>query len=76
MKTIYHVYSDSDGEIEGMFDADGNMLGAWCCNDGLWRGEYFDPFLRKLGIEVKYDATGECEEFKGLRRKLEAALGG
>ena len=72
MKTIYHVYSDRDGEIEGMFDAEENLLDWWCCNDGMWRGEYFDGFLEALGIAVEYD-TSQAPLFKRLRKKLEKA---
>lgn len=51
MKTIYYVPSDKL-EADGMFDADGNLLGAWCINDAMWRGEYMNGFMKALGIEV------------------------
>lgn len=54
MKTIYLAYSDTYGEdVEGMYDADGNLLDLWACNDASWRGEYFDTFMEALGIKVK-----------------------
>jgi hypothetical protein len=50
---VFMVYDDGDeGEIEGAFDADGNLLDTWCNNDAHWRDEYFDGFMKKLGIEV------------------------
>lgn len=56
MRNIYFVDLESDetGECQGMFDEDGNLLGMWASNDGNWRGEYFDGFLRELGIKVNY----------------------
>ena len=53
MRTIRHVILEDD-DYEGMFDEAGNLLGAWHANDGNWRGEYFDGFLKELGITVKY----------------------
>ena len=53
-RTIYHVYAD-EYEVEGMFDEDGKLLGAWSGNDGTWRHEYFNEFLKKLGITVKHN---------------------
>lgn len=61
MKTIYYAYADNVcteeqfdrlGEVEGMFDEQGKLIGAWCLNDGNWRSEYFDPFMEALGIQV------------------------
>lgn len=73
-KTLYFISlcDDDVGEVEGMFDADGTILGTWACNDGQWRGEYFDGFLMKLGFEVlMWDAmTDEWRE--GLEDKLKA----
>jgi hypothetical protein len=66
--TIYHVYDCEHGEIEGMFSEDGKLLGAWCTNDGKWRGEYFDGFLQTLDIQVKY-----LDDEKDPRQKLWAA---
>ncbi len=75
MKTIYHVYYEGyedglpeTGEIEGMIDSDGNLLGAWAANDGTWRGEYFDGFMEKLGIEVlsSWDQPGHAERLNTL----------
>ena len=51
MKTIYYVYVD-DYEAEAMFSASGELLDFWSCNDGCWRGEYFNPFMKAAGIEV------------------------
>ncbi len=66
---IFNVYDCGDeGEIEGMFDDKGNLLGWWSCNDGNWRGEYFDGFLSKLGIEVVYDSDDEEKLVRKLRR--------
>ena len=54
MKTIYHVYycSEEYGEIEGMFEVDGSLISYWNCNDAMWRNEYFDGFMLKLGFVV------------------------
>lgn len=77
MKTIYHVYicDDDVGEVEGMFDTDGKLLGTWSNNDGNWRGEYFDPFMKELGIEVK-DGSRNRKLIKALRDTWKAWLNG
>jgi hypothetical protein len=69
MINIYIVYSEGSkcGEIEGVFDADENILDVWSCNDAQWRNEYFAGFMDKLGIEVHYPA-------ETIRAKLEKKL--
>jgi len=52
MKIIYEFYSEKYGEVGGMFDADGNLLDCWVLNDADWRGEYFNGFMKKIGVEV------------------------
>jgi hypothetical protein len=52
-KIVYHFRTCAWGEMEGMFDESGKMLGSWCLNDAHWRGEYMEGFLEKLGIVVK-----------------------
>lgn len=52
-KVIYHFYTEKWGEVEGMFDESGKMLGTWFLNDAHWRGEYMDGFIAELGFEVK-----------------------
>lgn len=75
MKTIYiHYVCDEDiGECQGMFDDAGKLLDGWSCNDGDWRGEYFDGFMEKIGIKVKElpakfkkDALKQLKEHFGL----------
>ncbi len=56
MRTIHHLWyasEESSGEIEGMFDSNGDLLHFWFCNDATWRNHYFNPLMLKLGIEVK-----------------------
>lgn len=53
MKKVYAAYTEECGEVEGMFDEDGNLLDLWSSNDATWRNEYFSGFMKKLGIEVK-----------------------
>lgn len=61
MKTIYFCDYEGDlGEAQAMFDEDGTILDYWYSNDGNWRGEYFDGFLRQLGIKVDY--SGKFDE--------------
>jgi hypothetical protein len=52
MKTVYHVYDEEEGEVEGMFDEKGKLIDTWCCNDASWRGEYFDGFMTWAGIKI------------------------
>jgi hypothetical protein len=52
MRTISIVYSEAQGEIEGAFDENGELLSFWSCNDATWRNEYFGPFMKKLGIKT------------------------
>ena len=52
-RKIYYVSYFEDFEAEGFIDpANGEVLGAWHCNDGVWRPEYFNGFLEALGVEV------------------------
>ena len=53
MKTVYYVQDEEYGEIEGMFDMQGECLGSWYSNDANWRHEYFEDFMANLGVEVK-----------------------
>lgn len=69
MKTIWHVSSEEEGEIEGMFTEEGDLLGMWCSNDACWRNEYFSDFMEELGIEVKDD--WEDPFYVELKEKLE-----
>jgi hypothetical protein len=50
--TIVYVCDGIVGEAQGVFDKNNKLIGAWSCNDGDWRGEYFNPFMEKLGIKV------------------------
>ena len=52
MKTVYYAYNEEYGEVEGMFDEAGELLGTWCCNDANWRHEYFDSFMLSLGVSI------------------------
>ena len=71
MKKIYHVSYCDKFEGEGMFDAKGNLLDAWSCNDGVWRGEYFDGFMKELGIEVDYSRSEDPKLIKKLIKALD-----
>jgi hypothetical protein len=70
LQTIYYVdlCSDDHGEVQAMFDEDKNLIDYWWTNDGNWRSEYFNPFMNKLGFDIRHDLTDECE------RKLEEYL--
>jgi hypothetical protein len=52
--------------VEGMFDEDKKLLGAWCYNDAEWRGEYMNGFIKNLGFVVvqSYD-----NEMRGILRE-------
>lgn len=52
---------------EGMFNEDGELLGYWHENDACWRGEYFNPVLKKLGITVEY--SDDVDLVEKLERK-------
>lgn len=54
-KTVYYAQTEEVGEVEGMFDEDGELLGMWSCNDACWQNEYFSEFLDKLGVYVVED---------------------
>jgi len=64
---IYLGYAcDEDGaEAQGMFSEDGTLLGSWSLNDGNWRSEYFNNFMKNVGITV------EASEDEQLIKKLE-----
>lgn len=74
MKTIYHVYSDRYGEVEGMFLPDGTMLGCWCDNDANWRHEYFNGFMLMLDIVISaWDE--DSAEYKAAVLQIRDAFG-
>lgn len=54
MKKVYlvNMCHDEQGEAQGMFSEEGELLGTWAFNDGNWRTEYFDGFAEKMGFEV------------------------
>lgn len=61
---IYHIgYEGDHGEIEGMFNEGGEILGCWSRNDGNWRSEYFDGFIESLGHTIDYDAWKNKKKF-------------
>jgi hypothetical protein len=62
LKPIIHIF-DEQNEIEGMFDLDGNCLGAWCLNDANWRNEYFNGFIEALGYEITASNEDDYEIF-------------
>lgn len=69
MKVIYFSNYEGDlGEAQAMFNDDGTLLDYWCSNDGNWRGEYFDGFLRNLGIQVDYSGQYD-KEFEKILEK-------
>lgn len=73
-RVIYHIaISDDDvGEVEGMFDETGALLGSWASNDATWRGEYFNGFLGKLNFDV-LDSDDVTEDWRvALETKLKA----
>jgi hypothetical protein len=70
LKKIYFASVEDVGEVEGMFDEKGELIDTWCCNDGTWRGEYFDHFIKYLGAEIFYYYNTP----KALREKMENAL--
>ena len=68
MKKVYHVQCEAM-EVEGMFDEDGKLLGAWCLNDADWRSEYFNDFMKAAGIKVV--ASKKKEYILELQKFLE-----
>lgn len=75
---IYSIYiEDSDlGEVEGMINDKGEVIGYWWSNDASWRNEYFGPFMQKLGITV---VTPEKKLYvklqKVLKKHIQASQG-
>lgn len=71
MDNLYLVdlYLENGGEIQGMFESDGTLIGHWSCDDALWRKEYFSSMMRALGYTVEYS------ENELLVAQLEAIYG-
>lgn len=64
MKVYIVTLCDDDvGEIQGAFNEKKDLIGWWCLNDANWRHEYFNDFMKELGIEV-------CTGGKALEKKL------
>lgn len=68
MKITHLLVCDDDGEMEGMFDDKGVLLGGWSMNDAHWRGEYMNGFIEALGHEVVF--LDACD----ARKKAEKAM--
>lgn len=72
MRTIVIVTDYADGPT-GVFEKndDGELtwLDGFDSNDADWRGEYFDPWLKKLGICVEYSHS------KKLNSQVRDAMG-
>ena len=66
--TLRFVYTERVGEVEGVFDDEGNLLDFWCCNDATWRNEYFSGFMATLG----FDCVSSSDE-NLINRLCEAA---
>ena len=60
-RIVYFASIDSP-EYEGMFDEEGTLIDYWHCNDATWRGEYFDGFMEKIGVEIIYRAPRNLEK--------------
>jgi hypothetical protein len=66
---ITHVYvCDDDGEMEGMFDDQGELLAGWLMDDAHWRSEYMNGLLEALGHEIV--RVDSCD----ARKKSDKAL--
>lgn len=52
------IESETAGECEGVFDADGTLLDFWADNDASWRNEYFAPFMARLGFDCETVHSG------------------
>lgn len=78
MIKIYHTYiiDRKLGENQGMFDASGQCLGWWSCDDADWRGEYFSDFMGKLGIEIVGDSEMKEQGLdpKKLKKQLKEII--
>lgn len=67
MKKIKIVFTEEIGEVEGVFDENDVLLGAWSCNDACWR-EYFNSFMFKLGIKIEDGRSPTESQMKKLKK--------
>lgn len=63
MKILYLSYCD-EFEADGFFTEDGEVIHGIDNSDASWSGEYMNPLLAKLGIEVEHT------EREDLKQKL------
>ncbi len=54
------------GEYEAAFDGS-KFLDAWHTNDALWRGEYYDGFLAKLGVIITYNSDPTLMQVEAIK---------
>jgi len=66
MQKIQIVYTDNPSEIEAVF-IDGKIVAAWYLSDASWRGEYFNGFMGKLGIEVDDYSRATSEQIESIK---------
>jgi hypothetical protein len=65
VKVVHFVYADKNGECEGLFDADFNLIYFWSCNDATWRSEYFAGVLEYLGATEGDPSDAEYDTMVG-----------
>ena len=49
---IQYIESENAGEVTVFLDDSLQIIGVVHDNDGCWRGEYFDPILKQVGLTV------------------------
>lgn len=54
------------GEYEAAFEG-AELLDAWHTNDALWRGEYYDTFLEKIGVKIDYSSCPSQEDIDVIK---------
>lgn len=75
LKTLYLISDESCGEIEGIFDTKGKLLGGWDRIDAVWREENFAGLMAKLGYSVKYREDPKPKLVTALKEHVGADCG-
>ena len=62
MPKIIHVWYCDDFEADGFFTEEGEIICAWSNNDAMWRSEYMDSLINKLGFEIEHKYYTDAPE--------------
>jgi hypothetical protein len=77
MRTIYHIFTEENGEMDWFLDENYNVITYWWCNDAHWRGEYMGDLIRHFGAQIVEVSSDDKKHpaAKAFRKELKKVSG-